>query len=532
MNKRIRRANGTPEAVSICVGLLSALATAMLASPASAGDDFFIVDNSTDRLYRSNTDNVPGEVLIAILPPAFWAELSPSDQPGHLFAARPDLGDIVKLSEIDGAIVETIVPDEVIRNLGYDGSSGVLYGLPQQGSIDLLIIDTDTGITTNLGFTGIPGDTIDVFGMAFDPLSNLLYVTDVQENLYAIDPADASSVLIGRMGIVHPFAIAYNPRDGQLYVTDAVTDSLYTVDRTTAMTTLVGGPYTNAHLATGLSFGTGCLSDISEEIICHENGTTFTVNIEGVNACTGGTSMFTFTASGGVVGGELCFTVLVDDGGFCCSTEICVTIPDCPHPCAIDVNQPSNEVCVAFFEQPDHAQSFRPNLNHIVGAGVFLRADQEGSGNVTIELWDELPNAGGVLITSGTQFGSAGEWVDVHWPPVPVTVGDEYSLVLLGDNNGLCVAGDTTNPYPDGILYGNLGYQPFPEFDHTFRTCGFDATEPCDLDGDGIVGITDFLWLLAAWGPCDDCDHCPADLDNDCTVGVTDFLLLLASWTP
>ena len=53
-----------------------------------------------------------------------------------------------------------------------------------------------------------------------------------------------------------------------------------------------------------------------------------------------------------------------------------------------------------------------------------------------------------------------------------------------------------------------------------------------DLDGDGIVGITDFLWLLAAWGPCDDCDHCPADLDNDCTVGVTDFLLLLASWTP
>ncbi len=25
----------------------------------------------------------------------------------------------------------------------------------------------------------------------------------------------------------------------------------------------------------------------------------------------------------------LCFTALVNDGGFCCSTEICVTIPDC-----------------------------------------------------------------------------------------------------------------------------------------------------------------------------------------------------------
>ncbi len=51
-----------------------------------------------------------------------------------------------------------------------------------------------------------------------------------------------------------------------------------------------------------------------------------------------------------------------------------------------------------------------------------------------------------------------------------------------------------------------------------------------DLDGDGHVGITDFLLLLADWGPCDDCGACPADLDGDCAVGITDFLLLLANW--
>ncbi len=28
----------------------------------------------------------------------------------------------------------------------------------------------------------------------------------------------------------------------------------------------------------------------------------------------------------------MCFTVLVNDGGFCCSTEICVIIPDCTPP--------------------------------------------------------------------------------------------------------------------------------------------------------------------------------------------------------
>ena len=51
-----------------------------------------------------------------------------------------------------------------------------------------------------------------------------------------------------------------------------------------------------------------------------------------------------------------------------------------------------------------------------------------------------------------------------------------------------------------------------------------------DLDGDGIVGINDFLDLLAAWGPCiQDC--CLPDLDLDEDVGITDFLLLLGNWT-
>jgi len=54
---------------------------------------------------------------------------------------------------------------------------------------------------------------------------------------------------------------------------------------------------------------------------------------------------------------------------------------------------------------------------------------------------------------------------------------------------------------------------------------------PADLDGDGTVGINDFLLLLAAWGPCPGPpDPCPADLDGDGTVGITDFLDLLANW--
>ena len=50
-----------------------------------------------------------------------------------------------------------------------------------------------------------------------------------------------------------------------------------------------------------------------------------------------------------------------------------------------------------------------------------------------------------------------------------------------------------------------------------------------DLGGDGIVGITDFMDLLAAWGPCQDA-CCLADLDLDGLVGITDFMIVLGNW--
>ena len=58
-----------------------------------------------------------------------------------------------------------------------------------------------------------------------------------------------------------------------------------------------------------------------------------------------------------------------------------------------------------------------------------------------------------------------------------------------------------------------------------------ECDEPADIDGDGTVGVNDFLLMLAAWGTCPDLpDPCPADLDGDGSVGVTDFLWLLGAW--
>jgi len=51
-----------------------------------------------------------------------------------------------------------------------------------------------------------------------------------------------------------------------------------------------------------------------------------------------------------------------------------------------------------------------------------------------------------------------------------------------------------------------------------------------DIDGDEIVGINDFLDLLAAWGACADA-CCLEDLNADTFVGINDFLLLLGNWS-
>lgn len=57
-----------------------------------------------------------------------------------------------------------------------------------------------------------------------------------------------------------------------------------------------------------------------------------------------------------------------------------------------------------------------------------------------------------------------------------------------------------------------------------------DATPqiPGDLNGDGVVNVSDMLLLLAAWGQCD--GDCPADLNGDGVVDVSDLLILLSNW--
>lgn len=59
------------------------------------------------------------------------------------------------------------------------------------------------------------------------------------------------------------------------------------------------------------------------------------------------------------------------------------------------------------------------------------------------------------------------------------------------------------------------------------HSCSAQADIPGDLDGNGIVNVSDLLQVLAAWGS--NPGHA-ADINGDGTVNVTDLITLLANW--
>jgi hypothetical protein len=131
-----------------------------------------------------------------------------------------------------------------------------------------------------------------------------------------------------------------------------------------------------------------------------------------------------------------------------------------------------------FFHNEGMGQSFKQSVNNIYGAGLYV-GDAAGirSGNVTISLWDALPNMGGNQLATGTVFATSNSWADVFWSSVSITAGQSYFLDFHGTNtNFMTVTGDN-DLYADGQVYGN-GYQSFSQFDFTFRTYGVSEVDP------------------------------------------------------
>ncbi|MCR9218299.1 MAG: hypothetical protein NXI14_13995, partial [bacterium] len=90
-------------------------------------------------------------------------------------------------------------------------------------------------------------------GLGFDPFSGNLFLTTETGALFSINANSGAATFVGATGLSHPYDIDYNPADGNLYISDAGTGQLFTVDRTDA-SVFPSTLHSGVSLSTGLAF--------------------------------------------------------------------------------------------------------------------------------------------------------------------------------------------------------------------------------------------------------------------------------------
>ncbi len=138
------------------------------------------------------------------------------------------------------------------------------------------------------------------------------------------------------------------------------------------------------------------------------------------------------------------------------------------------------------------------------------------------------PETGDIVAT--LEFGAA----DVHglaWVGGDLWVLDNATDEILRVD----AAGEVMETFslPDDVWYGLVwdGAEFWSCNLDMFYNLDLPLPPPGDVDGDGIVGINDFLLVIGNWGLCPaPCPPCTGDTDGDCEVGILDFLTVLGNW--
>ena len=141
-----------------------------------------------------------------------------------------------------------------------------------------------------------------------------------------------------------------------------------------------------------------------------------------------------------------------------------------------DQEQNENGLNIATLDMAGLAQSFKPAVANINGAGIYLFPGVGTPGPITISLWQSFPQPWEATpLAQGTfdpgAVGSSEGWVDVFWDPVFVTPNMTLFLSFSSQTD-LALAGGqvgwNNQLYENGEAFS--WSTPYPEFDYAFHT--------------------------------------------------------------
>ncbi len=113
------------------------------------------------------------------------------------------------------------------------------------------------------------------------------------------------------------------------------------------------------------------------------------------------------------------------------------------------------------------------------------------------------------------------DWNDKYGVQEPIGDGDAMGETSIAIN--VSQAGIFSQEFAASDFNGTLEVRVI---DYPFKT--LDDVLPGDVDGSGVVDVSDLLAVINAWGPC---SSCPEDLDQSGTVDVSDLLIVIANWS-
>jgi hypothetical protein len=150
-----------------------------------------------------------------------------------------------------------------------------------------------------------------------------------------------------------------------------------------------------------------------------------------------------------------------------------------------------------------YARWYSNNFGGSPGQDVFTVQWSE----VGTSLWNELE------IVGPTGAGTTGGWFDVSFALDEVGLSgiNAFQMRVIADDAG---DGSVIEAGLDAISLAR-------------HTCEDGPVCNGDVDGDGVVNVSDILAIIGEWGSCQGCD---SDLNDDGFVNVSDVLLVLDGW--